>query len=285
MKRSGRTVAVIASIFIALIGVVGPAAPAAAMPAAPVISSSNAQTSGMVATVWVTLLNVRRAPRITSSTKGRLVKDEQILMIGRVSSGAWVEVQTRFGTGWVDRGWITYDGTIFDLPIVPVLPPFVTTFNGTDGTNVRRGPNDQYPIIGNLSIGTEADIVGVSPKPQWFLIITQNGMTGWVFSGAVDLTGDLINTPLATALPVGTVNTYNLQVHTAPNENAPVIGDIRLGTSFAIIGRDYRTNWWQIEGKFGTGWVWANFMITVGDTNFVPITDGSGPGVAHPVLQ
>src|SRR5712692_4881224 len=164
MKRPGRAVAIIIGLFITVISVLGPAAPAAAMPAAPAFASNVAQSGGIVATVWVSLLNVRRAPRITSSTKGRLVKGEQILMIGRVASGAWVEVQTRFGVGWVDRGWITYDGTIFDLPIVPVLPPFVTTTNGQDGTNVRRGPNDQYPIIGTLADGTEADIIGVSPK-------------------------------------------------------------------------------------------------------------------------
>ena len=285
MNRPGRAAAITVSLFIMMIGVLSPTVPAAAMPAAPAISSNVAQSGGIVATVWVSLLNVRRAPRITSSTKGRLVKGEQVQLIGRVASGAWVEAQTRFGVGWIDRGWITYNGSIFDLPVVAVLPPFVTTFNGEDGTNVRRGPSDQYPVIATLRDGTEADIIGVFPRPQWFLIVTQNGMTGWVFSGAVDLTGDISGVPLASALPVGTVNAYNLQVHTAPSLTAPVIGDIRLGTSFAIIGRDYRTNWWQIEGQFGTGWVWAQFLTTVGDTTFVPITDGSGPGTAHPILQ
>src|SRR5258708_6032198 len=162
MNRPGRIVTLIASLLITvvlLIGVLNPIAPAAAMPDAPAISSNVAQSGGIVATVWVKLLNVRRAPRITSSTKGRLVKNERVLLIGRIASGNWVEAQTRFGVGWIDRGWITYDGTIFDLPVVAVLPPFVTTTNGEDGTNVRRGPSDQYPIIATLRDGTEADII------------------------------------------------------------------------------------------------------------------------------
>src|SRR5215470_10172047 len=100
MKRPGRSVAVFASIIV-LIGVVGSAMPAAAMPAAPESAPALAQSGGMIATVWVTLLNVRRAPRITSSTKGRLVKNEKVLLIGRVASGTWVEAQTRFGVGWI----------------------------------------------------------------------------------------------------------------------------------------------------------------------------------------
>ena len=78
-----------------------------AIPAAPPAKAPVAQEASMPATVWVKLLNVRRAPRITSSSKGRLVKGEVITLIGRTSDGAWVEAITRFGIGWVDKCWLT----------------------------------------------------------------------------------------------------------------------------------------------------------------------------------
>ena len=76
MKHQGRVVALVVSVLITVIGLINVVAPVRAMPVAPSTTFGLPQTGGIVATVWVSLLNVRRAPRITSSSKGRLVKGD-----------------------------------------------------------------------------------------------------------------------------------------------------------------------------------------------------------------
>jgi len=55
----------------------------------------------LIATVNVAKLNVRRAPRITSSIIGTYGKGEEILLIGRTQGSTWLQVSTDFGIGWI----------------------------------------------------------------------------------------------------------------------------------------------------------------------------------------
>jgi uncharacterized protein YgiM (DUF1202 family) len=233
------------------------------------------------ATVGVRLLNVRRAPRLSSSVIGRLNKGEVITLIARADGPFWVQANTRFGIGWVDREFLVV-GRTADLPITTVVPPFLKA-GVHEGLNIRFGPHDDYPISGLLQPGVEADIIAYSPRPLWYKIATAKGVIGWVFSGSAELFGTLDNTPISGELPMIRVMTYNLHVRPAPDLNAQPIGVVRLGSHFYIIGRDWRTNFWLIKGKFGTGWVAAGFTTTIGSLRDVPVI-GGGPG-SLPVLE
>src|SRR5215813_3248459 len=57
--------------------------------------------TGVVATVKVAHLNVRRAPRITASILGVLNLNDVVPVSGRNSRFTWLQVSTPFGTGWI----------------------------------------------------------------------------------------------------------------------------------------------------------------------------------------
>ncbi len=269
MKRRGLIAVVLISLLLPL------AVHAQATP--PTAETSNA---GFPATVIATNLRLRRAPRLTSSFRALLQKGEQVTAVGRDSTGAWLLVIAPEGIGWVDRTWLLPTDKPYYLPVSLVFPPFVSAIS-SEGVNVRQGPNDKYPIITTLPAGVEADVIAVHrSRPVWYKIALEDGTIGWVFQNSVFPPGNLRFTPNDDAPPLAQIATYNLKVHDAPDRNAPVLGDVRLDNQFVIIGRDDRGNWLQIKGKFGTGWVWAGYVIVIGPLDNVPILVGTpGPTI------
>jgi uncharacterized protein YgiM (DUF1202 family) len=278
MKRSYAFI-LVAAIAMLILSVL-PNSPAQAL-SIPQSSSTTYQSLTVSAVVGVNVLNLRRAPRTSSSVKGKLVRGEAITLIGRAEGGTWVQASTRFGIGWVAREFLIV-GRTADLPIVSVLPPFLAS-GVTDGLKIRMGPSDSYPVIGKLNRGEEADVIAYFARPLWFQVVTSRGLVGWVYSASAQLYGILDNTPQAEGPILARIASYSVVVRVAPSLDAKPLGVVRLGKYFTIVGRDARGNWWQIKGNFGTGWVWANFTETVGDINKVPITDGSTPPL--PVLD
>lgn len=70
--------------------------------------------------------------------------------------------------------------------------PTVTT---RQGINVRSGPGTNFnPPIGSLAANTTVDLLGRNLAGDWYKIRYYNG-EGWVFSGLVDVSGDITNLP------------------------------------------------------------------------------------------
>ena len=67
---------------------------------------------------------------------------------------------------------------------------------GEVAINIRQTPSLSGTIIGTLSIGEEATILGRSPDNQWFQIRTVQNFTGWVNSGVVQVRGDTSRLPV-----------------------------------------------------------------------------------------
>jgi uncharacterized protein YgiM (DUF1202 family) len=273
MKRIGSV------LLIALMSLLLLPSTAQAQPKTPPASNEVAQDT-VQATVGVRILNVRRAPRLNSSILGKLLKGEVVTLIARADGPVWVQANTRFGVGWIAREFLIV-GPTAQLPITTVMPPFLKS-GVHEGLNIRFGPSDDYPIASLLRAGVEADVIAYYPRPLWYKVAIADGRVGWVYSASVQLFGTLDNTPTATELPMIRVMTYNLKVHPEPNIDSTPLGVVRLGSTFFIVGRDSRGNWWKIRGKFGEGWVIAGYTSTIGSTQNVPVLFGPAP---LPVLQ
>ena len=67
--------------------------------------------------------------------------------------------------------------------------------------NLRQGPGTNYAVVGKLTQGAQAAIIGRNAAGDWYQVRPTGGSTGWV-TGApalVQVTGDLTTVPVVSA--------------------------------------------------------------------------------------
>lgn len=67
--------------------------------------------------------------------------------------------------------------------------------------NVRGGPGTNYPIVGGLSNGASCAIFGRNADSSWWQVGCPNGISGWVFTELIAISGDISNVPVRTVAP------------------------------------------------------------------------------------
>lgn len=86
----------------------------------------------------------------------------------------------------------------------PGSPILTAVYNA----NVRFGPGEEYPVIDFLLAGQTADVVGRNddtPIGTWWLIErTEQGRNGWIWSGAVEVSGSTVGVPVLEKPPTPT---------------------------------------------------------------------------------
>jgi hypothetical protein len=97
-----------------------------------------------------------------------------------------------------------------ETPASPIVRP---NYNA----NVRSGPDEIYPVIDFFLEGQEADVIGINVHPTmgtwWYIKRIGPGLNGWVWGGAVTLSGDASNVPYFEAPPTPTAT---IKVETQP---------------------------------------------------------------------
>ena len=87
----------------------------------PVTGDASAVASGATAIVATGRLNVRSAPDPYASIITIVDKGKTVTLIGRNTSGTWVQVRTAAGeTGWMKTAFLRYDIVISTLPVTGV---------------------------------------------------------------------------------------------------------------------------------------------------------------------
>ena len=244
------------------------------------------QGASLTATVTVAKLNVRRAPRVTSSRIGRLYLGNRVTLVGRTADNNWVQILYGARYGWLAYAYVLIEGEndVRDLPIAQVIPPFLTV-TALPSVNVRMGPSELYPIVTNLPAHLEVDVIAYQRRPLWFQVaMPAEGPIGWVRGDTVTVTGPTTVLPQASGQPMAQVISYRVHLRSEPSLAAAVIGTVRLDDLYPVIGLDARRNWWLISTDFGDGWVLSAFVKVFGDISDLPEQDtaplGGGGGVA-----
>jgi branched-chain amino acid transport system substrate-binding protein len=94
-------------------------------------------------------------------------------------------------------------------PTLTPLPSFTPTPQGVNLTvtqsvqNVRSGPGDIYPVLGQLRRGDTAAIIGANTDFTW-VVINFRGTQGWLATYLLDVTGDLRSVPIIPTPPTPT---------------------------------------------------------------------------------
>lgn len=83
-------------------------------------------------------------------------------------------------------------------------PKVVPNYNA----NVRSGPGEGYPIVDFFLVDQEADVIAIhiheTMGTWWYIKRIGQGLNGWVWGGAVTLSGDASGLPLWEAPPTPT---------------------------------------------------------------------------------
>ncbi len=116
--------------------------------------------------------------------------------------------------------------------------------------NVRSAANTGAPIVGKLSNGAQVTILG---SGNGWHQISYNGTTGWVSGQYVTVSSGQTQT--------GTVNvsaSSTLNVRSAANTGAPIVGKLQNGAQVTILGSG--NGWYQISYNGTTGWVSGQYI-------------------------
>jgi uncharacterized protein YgiM (DUF1202 family) len=85
--------------------------------------------------------------------------------------------------------------------LTPASPVVTANYNA----NIRRGPGEDYEVLDFLLGGAQADVFGRydnSPIGTWWYVRPiGSGITGWVWSGAMALSGSDFGVPVLTPVP------------------------------------------------------------------------------------
>jgi hypothetical protein len=99
---------------------------------------------------------------------------------------------------------IPQESPTLEATSTPTSPRLRASYNA----NVRSGPGEEYEVIDVLLQGQEADVLGRyddTPIGTWYFISRSGGgLDGWVWSGAVILSGNAGLIPFRDAPPTST---------------------------------------------------------------------------------
>ncbi|MBI5930840.1 MAG: SH3 domain-containing protein [Chloroflexi bacterium] len=183
---------------------------------APVTENTVDQTTyvGPVAVINAGALNIRSGPGAAYTILGRTVGGEQFVILARDAAFLWVQIDTDFGAGWVNRNYVIIRGDVSALPIadattaITVRDPATgdtsvstptligpVAFVATGALNIRSGPNSSFSSLGSVPSTTRMPIIGLSPDRRWWKVQSPFG-DGWVNRNYVLVEGDASGVPV-----------------------------------------------------------------------------------------
>jgi len=199
------------------------------------------------------------------------------------------------GEAWVAAAYVVTNNDVANVPVIqppappptvkpPVPPPSGETVMATnfEPLSVRSGPGKEYPSYGVAPIGSSAEVLGVSPDGQWYVIAvpdeTPDG-TGWVNANYVTLEPANANLPIVqppgvppvvtppeppTGETVIATTTEIIKVLSGPGKDYSSYGKVGIGTSAEVLGKSADGAWIAIAipdtAPDGIGWVNAKYV-------------------------
>jgi heat shock protein HslJ/uncharacterized protein YraI len=174
---------------------------------------------------------------------------------------------------------------------IPAPGEGVPTATATEPINVRSGPGAQYSTYGVVSIGTTAEVIGISEDDEWWVVkvsveFAPDGR-GWINSEFVEVT-NAENVPIIPTPPLGDVEfpppgpdaptalaLAPINVRSGPSTEYPIYGIAPTGSQATVIGVSEDGAWWVVSvstqlAPDGQGWVSADFVEVTGEED-VPV--------------
>ena len=221
-------------------------------------------------------VNVHSGPGASNPVIGLAVAGQQYLITGRNQAGDWLQIDKNGQPGWVFGELVTsvaeggVQVAVVRFPAPSLLPVTEAAMTVNRRANLRAGPDNSYPIIGEVEPGRQYPITGRNMAGDWWRI-DENGRPGWIYDDLVELVNEgsvqiVARFPLPPLLPATeAVLTFSrrMNVYSGPGGRFPVIDTTVPGYQYPITGRNVVGNWWQIDNHGQPGWVFGQFVVTV----------------------
>lgn len=218
-------------------------------------------------------INVRGGPGVGFWILGYLNAAEVVPISGVSPDGAWWYVETRFGLGWVAGISVT----AYNTTDVEIYDPGLIGSIGAGVLNVRSGAGGNAVSLGHLTRGQQVFIQAQSADGNWLQIQWAYG-TGWVSrayvvtDGFAGVIADEDEVEVTSDKAYATITATYLNVRSGPGTNYSSIGFVYNGEELVIVGRSADSSWYQLETRYGTGWVSAAYLLTRNEYGGTPIT-------------
>lgn len=224
-------------------------------------------------------VNVRSGPGASNPVIGVAVAGQQYLITGRSEVGDWWRIDKDGRHGWVFGELVTPldvrggQVAVVKFPAPPLLPVTEALMSVNRRANMRAGPDNSYPIVGEVVPGRQYMITGRNAAGDWWRI-DEDGRPGWIYDDLVELVNEgsvriVARFPLPPLLPATeAVLTFSrrMNVYSGPGGRFPVIDTTVPGYQYPITGRNVVGNWWQIDNHGQPGWVFGQFVAPVEHT-------------------
>jgi uncharacterized protein YgiM (DUF1202 family) len=224
---------------------------------------------------------VRGGPGTGFWILGTLYYGTAVPILNTSPDGGWWYVSAPFGEGWMAKS----GATAYNTEAVTVKDPGPMGAIITGAVNVRYGAGINSASLGIMGQGQQVYVLARNADGSWLQIRWEFG-TGWVSGEHVSVTGvpGVVDdgsggfssaVPLTTDTPYVIVMSAYLNVRTGPGINYAVLGAVAGGDQLPVVGRTADNTWYQVEADFGTGWVYAGYVVARNEYGGSPVTTAS----------
>ena len=147
--------------------------------------------------------------------------------------------------------------------------------NGYTSLNLRQGPGTSYNIIGELSSGTNVQIISQC-NSNWYKV-QYNGTTGYVYAPCISIVSGNLSSSSKTGTVINLSGDIQLNFRLGPSTNDTVIGGLSEGTSVTILSEN--NGWYKINYDGTVGYVYSNY-ISIGSASSNNSTNASNNSTA-----
>lgn len=187
-------------------------------------------------------VRIRKDPSVDSEILELLNKGESFTVKG-TAQGSWYAIEAAGGiSGYVHSDYVTFE------------QPVVTRTGYSSGTNVRlrKGPSTSSEILKLLGQGDSFTVVG-DQQGEWYAVRLADGTAGYVHADYVTFTKPVVN---RAAYSTGS----NVRVRSAPTTAASILGHLRRGETFTVVG-EVQNGWYEVRLSNRTsGYVHSDYV-------------------------
>ena len=250
---------------------------------------------GPLAITTPAILNVRSGPGLDYDILTTVTKGTQATIIGIGPNSEWYKVNLGVLSepAWIYAGLTTVTGSLAsvkqytqaevdgldtgaDNPVAVTIPAIL---------NVRSGPGTEYDVVTTVAQGTRAEIIGIGPQDDWFLVeLDSLDDPAWIYQDLSTVVGSLAgvrrvanwqvgqpSSDSAAERPIAVTYPTLLNVREGPGETYNVLKAIGQGTRAWIMGISPDEDWYlvEIDGLDQLGWISENLTVLVGSMDDV----------------
>ncbi|MBD7912961.1 SH3 domain-containing protein [Clostridium cibarium] len=208
-------------------------------------------------------LRVRTSPSTSSSILGYILNGQEVGITGE--NGDWYKISFNNSDGYVSKEYVQKENATPVNTKAETQENFTASGRGqvtnvTNSLNIRQSASTSSRVLGSLRNGENFDIIGKSGN--WYNIRT-GSVTGYVSGDYVkEVSGNSVpsSTPQQAASGRGQVTniTNSLNIRQSASTSSKVIGSLRNGEGFDIIGKS--GNWYNIRTGSVTGYVSGDYV-------------------------